>query len=262
MKKILFALSLLAIAYSCQKEIDIDLNEANPIIVIEANYTAEDSIVRVGISLTSNYFGTDQPTTIDAAVVTITDALGNAQNVPNIGDGNFELLNYLPLFNTTYTLNVVYNGVSYTAESDLPSPVSLDEITYDFFPSFFGLDSGYISNLNFVDPADTINNYLVILTRNGEELNKLTQITPQDDLLTDGNPVARPLFSQFFDFGDTIGMELQSVDQQVFNYYSELISIAGGGGGAAPANPTTNWDNDALGFFSAYSNSRTEAVVQ
>ena len=38
MKKILFAFSLLAVVYSCQKEIDVDLNEANPQLIIEANY--------------------------------------------------------------------------------------------------------------------------------------------------------------------------------------------------------------------------------
>ena len=262
MKKILFGFLIISTLFSCQKEIDVDLNEVNPQVVIEANYTAEDSTVRVRISLTSNYFDTAPSETVNNAVVTITDMLGASQNIISKGNGEFELLNYIPLFNTTYTLNVAYNGTNYSAQCDMKIPVDLNDITFEYFPSFFGGDDGYLSHLNFQDPAEAGNRYLVLITRNGVVKDKVYNFILQDDKFTNGNLIERPLFiDSLFNSGDVIGMELRSIDDKIFYYYSELISISSGQSSAAPANPENNWDNKALGYFSAYSNSRKEAIV-
>ena len=83
-----------------------------------------------------------------------------------------------------------------------------------------------------------------------------------DDRFTDGNPISRPLFlDPLFQLSDTIGMELRSIDEVVYDYYTELLTIAGSQASAAPANPESNWNNDALGYFSAYSNSTQEVIV-
>lgn len=255
----LFILTLV----SCQKVIDVDLNEVNSQVVFEANYTAEDSTVRVRVSITSNYFDASASPTIDEASVTIIDQAGNATAVPNVGSGMYVLTNYAPQFNTTYTMTILYNGTLYTAKCYLQQPVQLDEITYDLAPDLFGFEGGYFVYMRLQDEPGILNNYLVVLTRNGDEMDDLTEMFQQDDKFTDGNFIERPLFGgDFFDLGDTIEMELRSLDQTVMDYYSELISIAGGGGGAAPANPTSNWDNKALGCFNAYGNHRRSVVIQ
>ncbi len=264
MKKIvLFSIVALSIL-ACQKVIDVDLNEANPQVVIEANYTAEDSTVRVRVSITSNYFDASASPTVDNAIVTITDQSGNAINVPSTGSGNYVLTNYIPQFNTTYTMNVMYNGVNYEASCYLQDPVQLDDITYEFIPGFFGLDSGYVVYLNLQDPPNIDNNYLIVLSQNGNVLDDFSELFLQDDLFTDGNYLQRPLFGiEFFDYGDTISMELRSIDVRVYDYYNQLIAItAGSGAVAAPANPITNWNNKALGYFSAYGNSRKSVIIQ
>ena len=57
MKNYILFLLLILSAVSCRKEIDIDLNDANPKMVIEANYIATDSIVEVRITKTSRTNG-------------------------------------------------------------------------------------------------------------------------------------------------------------------------------------------------------------
>lgn len=53
----LITLSIAAVAlFGCTKVIDVNLNEANEKYVIEANYSAEDSTVRVLITKTSSFF--------------------------------------------------------------------------------------------------------------------------------------------------------------------------------------------------------------
>lgn len=263
MKKIFYLIAITTTLFSCQKVIDVDLNEANPTPVFEAIYSAEDSTVYVQLSLTSSYFNSDPSTSIDAAVVNIIDGTGASSIVPSIGNGMYVLENYAPNFNTTYTMSVVYNGTTYEAESDLPDSVSLEEITYEYFPGFFGSDPGYLINMNFQDPLGLGNYYAAVLTVNGEEFGALTDLITQDDQLTDGNLVSRPLFTdELPQIGDTVGLELRSIDEDIYYYINETQSIAGGNASAAPANPTTNWNNNALGYFAAYSNTRTWTIIQ
>ena len=262
MKNLIYILIAVAAFTSCQKDIDLDLNANNPIIVIEANYAAEDSTVRVRITKTVNYFGSEAVPTVDNATVTITDQNGVSQSVPFSANGDYILQNYVPQFNTTYTLNVVEDGVSYTASSKLANPVIMDPLYYDWFEGGFGFDEGFLMVINFLDPVDTINFYAARLTINGTEFNRLDEGFTQDDALTDGNYQSRPLFGgPQVDSLDTVGIELLSIDEAVYNYLNEAASIVGGSASAAPANPTTNWNNDAMGYFSAYSSSRQEVIL-
>ena len=111
-------------------------------------------------------------------------------------------------------MDVLYNGQCFTVpQARYPHVVVLDTITYEFTPGFFGSDDGYFSYLNFLDPADTTNYYIVQLSLNQLAYDGLTDLTLQDDALTDGNTISRPIFSvPLFQLGDTIGMELRSID--------------------------------------------------
>lgn len=262
MRNIIQLFIIFTVFTSCEKVIDINLNESNPTPVFEGTYSAEDSTVNVKLSLTSNYFNSEASNSIDDAVVSITDEAGLISNIPSIGNGIYELQNYAPYFNTTYTLSVNYNGVVYSAQCNLTDIVPLEDITYEYSPGFFGQDSGYLIFLNFNDPIAISNYYQIILSVNGEELNSLDEGFILDDQLLDGNVVSTPLFRQeLFQVDDTIGMELRSIDKNVFHYLYELYSILGEDI-AAPANPDSNWDNNALGYFSAYGNSRKAIVIQ
>ena len=262
MKNFLYLFAIIIAFSSCTKVIDVDLNETDPKFVAEANYTAEDSTVRVQLTLTSSYFDSNASPTLDNLVVIITDHLGSSQTVPFMGNGYYELSNYIPIFGTNYTLTVQYNGVTYTANSVMNPPIPLEEITYDYFPAFFGLDPGYLINLRFNDPPSIPNQYIIALSINHVPDTKLTSLFLQDDDYSDGNLVERPLFAnEFFQENDTVEIEMRSVDKPVYDYFSEILSIAGGQSSAAPANPKTNWDNKALGYFSAYSSSRREVII-
>ena len=262
MKKLICLLIITAAFSSCQKDIDIDLNSANPTIVIEANYTAEDSTVLVQITETVNYFGSNVTPTVDNATVTITDQNGVSQTVPFTNNGNYILVNYVPEFNSVYTLNVISEGASYTAHCKLSSPVQVEVPTYEWNPGVFGSDPGFIVFMNFLDPADTVNLYAAILTVNGEEFNRLNEGWIQDDLITEGNYLSRPLWGgPQVDSLDTVIIELRSIDAAIYDYINEAAGIVGGSSSAAPGNPTSNWDNGALGYFSAYSATRAEVIL-
>jgi hypothetical protein len=263
MKKIVPILATLFLAFACQKVIDVDLNDANQTVVLEANYTAEDSTVLVKVTLTSSYFDSEASPQIDNAIVSITDANGVVTTVPSIGNGSYQLTGYAPSFGSSYIMNVIVNGTSYSATCALPTPVQIDPITYDFTEGFFGSGPGYFAFLNFQDPANVENYYQIVLSRNGQRFDRIDEIQTQDDLFTDGNYVQRPLFfDSLSQIGDEISFELRSVDKAVYDYTNEAASISGGTNSAAPGNPTTNWDNGALGYFNAFGVSRDTVVIQ
>lgn len=257
---ILFALLTLATT-SCQKVIDVDLNDANPRMVIEAKYNATDSIVLVVVSYTTSYFDNAPPQYVDNATVIITDGNGIGTLVPSIGQGVYQLNNYIPQTGTTYTMTVSHDGVDYTASSTL-MPTLVQEIpTYEYYDSgFFSETGGYLVSFGFQDPTGLGNCYKAILTANDTTHNKLDEILIGDDELTDGNFIERPAF-EFFDVGDTVSFEIQAIDQRAYDYYNELLTLTGGQSSAAPANPTYYWSNEALGSFIAYSYSRNGVTV-
>jgi hypothetical protein len=261
MKKIFAALITISALFSCQKVIDVDLNDADPKVVIEANYIGTDSVIQVRVNKTSSFFDTDPSQAINTADVRIYDQSGTETLVPFSGNGSYELNNYVPQYNTTYTLAVTTEGVTYTAQCLLPSTVQLQPIIEQYFPpGLFSGDGGYVVLLNFDDPADTTNFYEIIQGRNGIWEDSLSSILTQNDVLTDGNFVERPLFNIIYQSGDLAQMELRSVAEVRYNYL-EQAQGAGDPSSAAPGNPNSNWDNGALGYFSAYSYSRQSLPI-
>lgn len=247
---------------SCQKSIDIDLNEASPVVVIEANYTAEDSTVRVLITETSNFFSGEASPVINDAVVTITNQASVSTVVPFIADGQYTLDNYAPEFGTTYTMTVLANDVTYTAKCDMLAMIDQQPVVYDYIePGPFSGDGGYTVILTYQDPASEGDFTSAVITENDTLLNELDDLTLNDDQFTNGNLVIRPLFAKLFDIGDSVEIELRTIDEKIHDYYVELSSLTDPNS-AAPANPTYQWENRALGFFSAYPSSRQSVVIQ
>lgn len=263
MKKLALLLGLIIVVASCQKVIDVDLNEANETIVLEANFTGEDSTVRVLVTKTSNFFNSDPSPVVNDASVTITDQNGVSTVVPSVSNGIYELSGYAPDYGTNYTLTVSAEGQSYSATCLMANPVPIDPITYEFTEGFFGSGSGYFTLLNFQDPANVVNFHQIVITRNSITFDRIDEIQTQDDSFTDGNYVSRPLFfDTLSQIGDTVSYEFRTVDQAIFDYTNEAASISGGTNSAAPGNPSTNWNNGALGYFNAFGVSRDTVVIQ
>lgn len=255
----IFSTLILALGFgSCTKIIDVDLNDAAKKIVIEANFNASDSVVNVKVSYTSSYFDSYTPSQVDDAIVTITDQLGNVTTIPSIGTGQYELTNYIPTEGGSYTINVTHDGTTYTGSSQLTPKLTLLEPNAQFFEQgFFGEPGGYLVFFRFQDPPGIGNYYNIIVQANDTLYDKPNEFILGDDVLTDGNLLERPGRFDYYEVGDTITFELQSITERIFDYYVEMQTIAGGQSSAAPANPSYFWTNDALGYFSAYYSTKT-----
>ncbi len=266
MKNILIIAIVLLFFTSCQKVIKVDLNTANPQFVIEANLFEGTHDFKVHITKTTSYFNPESAPAVLGAVVTLSVNGNPAQTLMSAGNGWYELANYTATNKTSYTLSVVAEGKTFIADSYLPVSPVMDSLTYRKFNGGFGgtgIDP-YIMTAHFQDSLGIGNYYRVIVTKNDSIQNQPFDLYLLDDKLRDGEYFHAPVFTAFCDIGDTMDVELLSMDKYVFDYYSTLGTILTGdaNNSAAPANPNSNWSNKALGYFGAFSTQKKSLRIK
>ena len=253
---------LLLVSSACTKIIDVQVNESDPQIVIEANYNASDQVVSVILSETKSVFGAIEIQYLTGAVITIIDSSGQQNMLIDQGDGNYLLDNYAPIFSSTYELKILLNGNEYNSTTYLPEAVFLDSLSAIYTEaSLFG-DAGYVVYMNFTDPAGKPNYYRANRIVNNEPLLKIGEQFIFDDSFSEGNAQTVPFFSDRYEIGDTISVRFISYSEESYYYYTQLYALAGDGGqSAAPANPIGNWNNQALGHFAAWGSDTKYLIV-
>lgn len=257
MKKFIFvSLTIASFALtSCQKVIDIDLNSKDPQIVIEGNISDQPGPYVVHITQTVNFSESNIFPAVTGAIVTITDNLNNAETLTEMSPGVYQTSTLQGVPGRTYHLTVIANNKTYTAESTMPALVTLDSLLLEPNTSFG--PAYYIIPL-FQDPPGTGNRYRCIETINHE---RVKDNFLYDDVLSDGLMNGQPIlnFTDSLASGDSVAVELQTLDKPIYLYFFSLEQTTSGQTGA-PANPTSNISNGALGYFSAHT-SRTKIAV-
>lgn len=250
---------------SCQKVIKVDLNTANPQYVIEANLYEGTHDFKVQITKTVSYFDGGTPPGVSTATVTLTDNIHPSQTLTSNGDGLYIIPNYTATNNTTYQLTVTDNGNTFVASSYLPVSPIVDSLTYEKFNGGFGGPKDLVlPKLHFKDSLGISNFYRVIVIRNDTLLNEPFDMILYDDKLRDGEYIHAPVFSAFSQKGDSLDVQLFSMDEKVFDYFTTLSDILTGdaNNSAAPANPNSNWSNNALGYFGAFSSQKKSVRIK
>ncbi|MEN0048556.1 MAG: DUF4249 domain-containing protein [Bacteroidota bacterium] len=257
MRNISFIILLFISLTACEKVIDIDLNESDPQLVIEANLQAGEQEFVVDITQTTSYFDNQLPKAVENAIVHLRTE-DDAEIALSYQSGRYVgLVNATP--NQTYTLEVEVEGQIYQAASYLPEKVALIALEAEFQAARGPIDEGYLVYSRFEDHANTKNYYRLLHKVDGTLRNGGEDLQVVDDNFFNGGMARLPLFQKIFNSGETVEVILQHFDAASFDYFNSLgdvVSSGGGGpagGSAAPGNPNTNWSNGALGYFSAFS---------
>ena len=238
MNKILISLALLFVFTACEDVIEIDLDNIEPKLVIEAVITDQTINQTVKLTKTGDYF--------EPGIYQTTHLLGTAGVV--------------------YNLSVEVEDVEYTAVSEMPVRVNIETLSTEFFEATPRFDEGYFVKCHFTDPAGISNYYRFKIRENGILLNSSSDFILRDDKIFDGNSVQIPLAIKTFQINDTVTVELLSLNKDTYDYYNTLV---GGSGGPAdmmssstPANPVSNISNGAMGYFGVYTISSKTIIVQ
>jgi len=124
-------------------------------------------------------------------------------------------------------------------------------------------DGGYRILLYFSDPPGEENFYRVKVHKNGELLNEVGDLIVFDDNRLDGKGIQVRLRGQLFDKGDTATVQLLTIDKNTWRYFTTFREMANlNPGSPAPANPSSNFSNGALGYFSAWSADEKEIIIE
>ena len=248
-----FAAAVL-ITSSCKEKIKLNLESAAPHLVIEANISDQPGPYYVFLTKSNAYYQNNNFPAISGATIVVSDDAGVTDSLKEVSAGIYATdSSYQGVPGRTYRLTVISEGQQYDAVCHMPQPVSLDSA------------GTYVNSSNhirafcvFTDPPNESNYYRLSSYQHNFFA---TSSRALSDRLTNGTtqvvnvPTDTAIVS-----GDTIIVELESIDKPVFDYFNSLRTNTTSGLSAAPANPTTNITNNGLGYFSAYS-VKTKTVV-
>jgi hypothetical protein len=247
MKNLIASCILILGLASCKKVIQIKTDASDVKTVIVASIKDGANIARVKVSKSVNLNDKNTFPYVSGAIVTITDDAGGNYILPESSVlGTYELP-ITGVVGRTYTLTVNVAGTIYTASSKMFAPIPF---ILNAFASSIGPGVGLVPT--YVDPAGERNYSNFTITTN-DTLQPGLYL--RDDEFSDGVVQTQPLFGDYkSESGDSILVVRQTIDATVYEYLTELNNISDGGSGSnSPANPKSNFNNGAFGYFSAYS---------
>jgi hypothetical protein len=240
---------------SCEKVIQVNINDAEMKYVIEGVITDQPGDCKVFLTRTRKVSETNQFPKISGAIVKVNDNGTDyilAETSPGVYQTN--LLNGTP--GHQYKLSVSVNSQLFTASCTMQVPVPIDTILISRSP--FGQNK--LASVFYTDPRGINNGYRFIQYVNGV---KDPAIFWDNDEFTDGqrtavlleNDVNSASDPRAIHSGDMVKIELLSLDDPIYRFWSTLLFGGADGSSftASPANPVTNIQGGALGYFSAHS---------
>jgi hypothetical protein len=251
--QIIGVLALIAMGMtSCEEIIELDLENAEPRLVIEAVVDAGSGNGIVYLTKSNGFYDPISIELVGGATVTITQADGTEIALSSLVDGVYLAGGIVANEGDTLSISVIDGeGNEYKASAKTPHSVAIDSLEIVELGGNGGPFSSderiYQIFTHWQDKGGTESFYRVRATVN--DTLQANVYTLADDLLLEGEAITIPFF-QPFEGGDTVDIQLLSIDKSSYIYYNNLSSIQGGGfGSSSPFNPNSNFDNNALGYF-------------
>lgn len=248
-KRYIYILCALLLCSACEDIIDVDLNDADPRVVIEANLSDLQSTQRIRVSRTVAFDEPMNAIEVSDANVMVVDNEGTPYYFRYNGNGNYvSNEDFTPVSGRNYYLQVEVDGDIFQSSCYMPPYVDVDS-TGIVRENIFG-DSYYFATFKFNDPLDIANYYRYDISINNDDFRFSSVFR---DKFNDGLYVSHQVTDMDADLqpGDYISVRRYCIDENVFDYWNEYQST--NPGSAAPGNPTSNISNDALGYFSVAS---------
>ena len=249
--KLFFGLTAgLLILASCEDEINPNLREADPVLVVDAwiNDKVEDQVIR--LTMSQPYLSDELPPAVSGAVVTVTyeddQTLNFIEDPDEPGAYRWETdeaASFIAFgaIGRTYTLAVTVNGQTFEAISKINRTVAIDSVTFEEDDSPFYPDNSYIAQFWAKEPLGTGDTYWIRSYKNGQLLNKPSEINVAYDAgfspggsfdgitfippIREVNPNDvdeddQPLSP--YEIGDSLYVEIHSITYESFTFLSEV----------------------------------------
>lgn len=251
---ILFSASLLL--FSCKEIIEIDMKDANPLLVVEGEVTTETDSSYVRLTMSSNYYSADPNPIVKDAVVSV-----NGQPFYFVPSLNL----YKPAAGFTgkrdsiYTLQIDVNGKTYSAQTKLERMFRIDSFFQTWKEAGGFLPAGYaLSYAAYDDRGRTKYTYYTqaifdtVLQKDSFDGNLIlfdNSLTPINEAYNFEIPFLR------LNTGDEYITIIRSVDKNMYDFllaYGSQNPDIPGPFQSPPANLPTNITGGAVGYFAGY----------
>jgi hypothetical protein len=276
-----FGIVIIWLLNSCQDVITLDLNPGPSKLVVNGYISTQSGPYTIKLSRSSSYYEPNAFVPEKGASVVVSDNTGIVEIFKESSPGVYSSSNLQGQINRTYLLSITtVDKQVYTASSYLPTVVAIDSLHFELRKRFGGFGSGgkgpasYTVSCIFTDPVGLGNNYRIRYYKNDTLQNgerdyvigsdKYGNAQSNTPRIADGQINTLQIRGRYY-LKDSVQVDLISIDQKAFNYYSDLQKLLSDQNSPfpsdAPANPINNIGNGGLGYFAAFSISSKKIVI-
>ena len=276
---------------SCERDIEFDLKEEEPKLVVEA--TIENGKAPMVILTTSlNYFSTITPAQLTQSFVRNAEVfIGNGTRTHKLKEytiplGGIFFLSYYSTdssnlstafvgeLNKSYSLRIVAANKEYTATTTIPNITKrIDSIWYKAGPP--QLDSNKVIVMVKATDPPGFGDYVRYFTKRNSERFLPGLNSAFDDLFIDGTTYQLQVGAGvdrnagiseddlFFNKGDTVTLQLSNIDKATFDFWRtiEYSYQAVGNPFSTPIKVSGNIKGNALGYFGGYASQFRTIII-
>ncbi|MEM1135887.1 MAG: DUF4249 domain-containing protein [Bacteroidota bacterium] len=283
---------------SCETEIEPELAALEPLITVDAWLNSMSGEQVIHLAKTTAYFDSSEQPKISGASVSVSDNAGNTFVFDEAEPGKYtwaraDSSSFITL-NTSYNLEIVYEGDLYTAVSEARRSPVIDSIMVERREEELGQPEGYYAQFFAKDFEGEGDTYWIRTYKNDEFLSKPSEINIAYDAAFsaggnfDGFTFINPIREGVNPFdedeneedlspyvpGDRIRVEIWSTTEEAFYFLSDVANLTNREGGIQALfespiyNTTTNVlvnneeSDKVVGFFNTSMVESMEKVIE
>lgn len=252
-------LIIIAIAATtgCKKVIDIDYTNIDKLYVIEAKLSSEEQ--SVVISQTADMDELLSEDYITSASVTVSSSEGENYIFTPSEEGVFRPSQEIEMLEGSYyTAEIEIDGELFTSKSYLHTEPVISEVRYMKYSMAEGFDQIFFSfAIQDTPNEENYYRYRIRFIGNEEQGDELKWSLVKE--VVDGDEIwlMTHLYSSVRELedGDEVTVEVQAIDKDIYTYFYSL-----GLSSSSLANPQSNIEGGALGYFNAYTSSSFTSI--
>ena len=264
----LFSLLFVLLFLSCDKVVELDLENGDPKIVIDAEIIWEKGTSgnqqSIKITRMAPYYSPTTPK-VSGAQVRVENSKGDVFTFNESEPGLYVCTNFVPAIDMEYKLFVNVDGQTLTATEKLIAVPPVEKIDQEFMADVTGEDL-IVVTFYYKDPANQANYYL---TDYKSDILPYPEYTSTSDEFVNGNEINEKFTDTDLKPGKVLDITHRGVSKNFYNYMNLILEVTNSNPFAAtPGNirgniiNTSNANNFALGYFRVCEANKLTYVVK
>ena len=243
---------------SCTKVVEVDLETAEPKLVIDASIdwvkgtTGNDQ--KIKLSTTTGYYSETFPT-VSAADIVITNSANTVFSfIESSNAGEYICSDFHPVIGETYSLKIVLNGETYTATETCIGVPDIESNIAQNNGGGFGGDEVELTYY-YQDNGNEENHYLHRIV---SPVSVYPDYKVKDDEKSQGKLMQEYFSDEDLKAGDMVNIRLYGISRRYYDYFRKLLAASGANNGPFQTAPgsvrgnitnQTHFENFAYGYF-------------